>query len=186
MFGPRVFALSAQVPSRRLLRATALPWQRSLCEQSAGISCLLVPNAPVMDPLTRVYFGGPMVSAFDRSVTGAVGRLCTAAARATVRTADPNGPFAMLSECPEYASPPPSVVASEHGYAVATASGGLTALAVPVLTCGGIPDAVLTLVSQAPGLDTLRTRIRAARNAAADISRSCANIPTETAAGLAH
>nr|WP_162467260.1 helix-turn-helix domain-containing protein [Streptomyces cavernae] len=186
MFGPRVLALSAQVPARRLLRTTALPWQRLLCEQSDGFSCLLIPDPPTMDRLTCVFSDGPVATAIGRGAPGLAERLSTAAARATMREVDPTGPFGLFAEDLAEPAPPPPVVGFEHGCAMATAPGGLTAIAAPVLTRREAPEAVLTLVMQAPGLGKVRTAVREARAAAADIARACAGLPASPTGGLPH
>ena len=189
MFGPRLLALSAQVPSRRLLCSAALPWQRLLCEQNDAFSCLMVADPPVMDRLTCVFSDGPVASAIGRGATGLAERLSSTAARAAVREADPTGPFGLFAENAGFSADtrgigagdargvPPQVVASEHGYAMATAPEGLTALAVPIRTRRAAPDAALTLVLRTPAMRKLGTAVRAARNAAADIARVCAPSP---------
>ncbi|TQE34422.1 hypothetical protein Sipo7851_17925 [Streptomyces ipomoeae] len=185
MFGPRLLALSAQVPSRRLLRASALPWQRLLCEQSGGFSCLVVPDPPVLDRLACVCADGTVATAIDRDAAAPTERLSSAAAWAALRQAGGSmGPCGLFTKDLDEPTQPLPAVAYGQGYAVATVPGGLTALAVPVVTGAAAPGAALTLVMRTPRRERLRAALRTARDAATDISRACEGLSAGPRVGL--
>jgi DNA-binding IclR family transcriptional regulator len=184
LFGPRVLALSTQMPGCSELLAVAPRWQRWLCDYSGGASWLWAPEPPAIERLTGVYSDNLLRDVFgaDDSPGRLVDVVDSAVARAVVEAEGLAGASGTFAEQRNGHGRPPMVTVSNNGHAMVTAARGLMALAVPVFRRSELV-AVLTMVTRAQGGRAMRESSSTLHDVSLTISREL-DAPAKPAAGL--